>query len=151
MRAFGRGHLALWLAGRHRLPGGVPGAAPRVRPVAAVSQAGVCDLERAWSDDLGGGAVAGLLGSFEEAPERYAAASPAALAPLGVPQLLVHGAEDEVVPVTQSRDQVARDAQAELVELAGADHFDVIDPAHAAWAAALEWLDGVLAIRQGSR
>jgi acetyl esterase/lipase len=145
------GHLALWLAGRHRLPGGVPGAAPRVRPVAAVSQAGVCDLERAWSDDLGGGAVAGLLGSFEEAPERYAAASPAALAPLGVPQLLVHGAEDEVVPVTQSRDQVARDAQAELVELAGADHFDVIDPTHAAWAAALEWLDGVLAIRQGSR
>ena len=44
------GHLALWLAGRHLLPAGVPGADPQVRPSAAVAQAGVCDLERAWRD-----------------------------------------------------------------------------------------------------
>ncbi len=78
------GHLALWLAARHRLPDEAPGAEPRVRPVAAIAQAAVCDLERAWRDDLGGGAVAGLLGSFEDEPDRYAAASPAALAPVGV-------------------------------------------------------------------
>ena len=35
------GHLALWLAARHRLPAGAPGAAHARRPVAAVSQAGV--------------------------------------------------------------------------------------------------------------
>jgi pimeloyl-ACP methyl ester carboxylesterase len=133
------GHLSLWLAARHRLAGGV-GAAPRVRPVAAVSQAGVCDLERAWQDDLGDGAVEQLLGPLETGSERLAAASPAALVPIGVPQLLVHGTEDDVVPVSQSRDHAARDPLAELVELEGADHFDVIDVGHAAWQAVVEWL-----------
>ena len=79
------GHLALWLAGRHRVPVGMPGVGPRVMPVAAVAQAGVCDLEEAWRDELGGGAVEGLLGSLDDAPERYAAASPVALVPLGMP------------------------------------------------------------------
>ena len=68
-------------------------------------------------------------------PERYASASPAALAPLGVPQLLVHGSDDDVVPVEQSSEHAARDPDAELVVVAGADHFDVIDPRHSAWSA----------------
>lgn len=133
------GHLALWLAARHRLADGV-GASPRVRPVAAVSQAGVCDLERAWRDGLGDGAVEGLLGPLEEGSERLAAASPAALAPLGVPQLLVHGTEDDAVLVSQSRDYAAGEPSAKLVELDGADHFDLIDVDHAAWATARDWL-----------
>ena len=45
-------------------------------------------------------------------PDRYAAASPAALAPLGVDQLLVHGTADDVVPVTQSRIHAALDPRA---------------------------------------
>ena len=133
------GHLSLWLAGRHRLAGGV-GASPRVRPVAAVSQGGVCDLERAWRDDLGDGAVEGLLGPLAEGSERLAAASPAALAPLGIPQLLVHGTEDDVVPVSQSRDYAAQDSLVELLELEGGDHFDVIDVDHRAWATTRDWL-----------
>ena len=133
------GHLALWLAARHRLASGV-GASPRVRPLAAVSQAGVCDLERAWRDDLGDGAVEALLGPLAEGSERLAAASPAALTPLGVPQLLLHGSEDDVVLLSQSRDYCARDRLAELLELEGADHFDVIDADHEAWTAAREWL-----------
>lgn len=128
------GHLALWLAARDRLPEGAPGSRPRVRPVLAVAQAGVCDLEQGWSDALGGGAVEGLLhASPHEAPERYAISSPAALAPLGVPQLLVHGTEDDIVPVSQSLLHAVRDPGAEVVEVHGADHFDVIDPAHVAW------------------
>jgi acetyl esterase/lipase len=137
------GHLALWLAGRHRLTAGV-GASPRVRPVAAVSQAGVCDLERAWRDDLGEGAVVGLLGRLAEGSPLLAAASPAALAPLGVPQLLVHGSEDDVVPPSQSRDHAARDPLAELVELEGSDHSDVIDVDHRAWRVVAEWLSARL-------
>jgi len=133
------GHLALWLAARHRLPGGV-GASPRVRPVAAVSQGGVCDLERAWRDDLGDGAVEGLLGPLSEGSERLAAASPAALAPFGVAQLLVHGTEDDTVPVSQSRDYAVREPSAELLELEGVDHFEVIDVEHSAWAAARDWV-----------
>jgi acetyl esterase/lipase len=134
------GHLALWLAARHRLPAGVPGSEPRIRPVAAVAQAGVCDLERGWRDELGAGAVSGLLGSFTEHPDRYAVASPAALAPLGIPQLLVHGEDDGVVPLAQSRNHTALDSDADLLSLAGVDHFDVIDPRHPAWEATAEWL-----------
>ena len=137
------GHLALWLAARHRLADGV-GARPRVRPVAAVSQGGVCDLERAWRDDLGGGAVEGLLGPLDEGSERLAAASPASLAPLGVPQILVHGTEDDTVPVSYSRDYAAADPLAELVELEGADHFDVIDASHAGWTVVAERLSSLL-------
>jgi acetyl esterase/lipase len=138
------GHLALWLAARSRLRAGATGAEPLVRPVAAVAQAAVCDLEAGWRDDLGGDAVARLLGSFEEAPERYHGASPAALAPLGVPQLLVHGDTDEIVPLSQSRDYADLDPDAEVLAVAGADHFDVIDVGHAAWAAAVDWLSGRL-------
>jgi acetyl esterase/lipase len=138
------GHLALWLAARELLAAGTPGSDPRVRPVAAIAQAGVCDLERAWRDDLGNAAVAGLIGSLDDAPERYAAASPAALAPLGVPQLLVHGTADDIVPVSQSREHAARDPQAELVELEGADHFDVIDAAQEGWSAVAERLPALL-------
>ena len=133
------GHLALWLAARPRIPPGMPGADPRVTPVAAIAQAGVCDLDRARRDDLGGGAVEGLLGPPDKA--RDAAASPAALAPLGVPQLLVHGGADDIVPVSQSRNHASLDPDAELVELAGVDHFEVIEPASPAWAAVLDRLD----------
>lgn len=140
------GQLALWAAARHRLPAGAPGSSLRVRPLAAIAQAAVCDLERAWRDDLGGGAVSGLIGPFDDVPDRYATASPAALAPLGVAQLLVHGAADDVVPVSQSRDHAARDPDAELVEAIDADHFDVIDVDHPAWSTAADWL----AVRVGA-
>lgn len=143
------GHLALWLAGRHRLPPRQPGAGPRVRPRGAVSQAGVADLVRGAAAGLGGGACQGLLGGGpDELPERYAAASPVALLPLGVPQLLVHGLLDDIVPPSQSRDYAvaARAAgdEVELLELAGADHFDVIEAGDPSWAAVVAWLERVL-------
>ena len=141
------GHLALWLAGRHRVPEGMPGATPRVHPIAAVSQAGVCDLERAWRDGLGRGAVGELLGPLDAGLERCAAASPAALAPLGVPQLLVHGDADDIVPISQSRDHASLDPDAELIEIAGADHFDVMDSEHAAWSTTVDRLRVLLDAR----
>ena len=65
-----------------------------------------------------------------------------------MPQLLVHGDADDIVPPTQSREHAALDPDAELLELAGADHFDVVDPSQPAWAAAVEWLSGHLS-REG--
>jgi acetyl esterase/lipase len=143
------GHLALWLAARRRLPARAPGAAPGVSLRGAVSQAGVCDLVRGAVDDLGGGACAALLGgSPAEVPERYAVASPAALLPLGVSQLLVHGDRDDTVPPGQSRAYVqaarAADDDVDLVEFRGADHFDVVEPGHASWIAVVEWLRRLL-------
>jgi dipeptidyl aminopeptidase/acylaminoacyl peptidase len=134
------GHLALWLASRKGVP---------VRMAGVVSLAGVADLVRAHAADLGNGACAALLGGGpEQYPERYAFASPAALLPLGVPQLLVHGARDEHVPIDQSRSygRAARAAgdDVELLELPAADHFDVVDLEHPAWAAVVEWLPRAL-------
>ncbi len=139
------GHLALWLAARHRLPAGAPGAAPRVSPCAAVSQAGVTDLKKGAADRLGDGACQGLLGGEpRDVPERYALASPLELLPLGVPQLLVHGSRDTIVPPGQSRGYadaaLAAGDPVELVELASADHFDVIEATDPAWAAVVDWL-----------
>ena len=143
------GHLALWLAARHRLPVGAVGADPRLRPSGAVSQAGVADLAAGARAGLGDGACQALLGGEpDEVQERYAVASPAALLPLGVPQLIVHGTRDDIVPPGQSREYAAAARAAgdtvDLVELPAADHFDVIEGADPAWTAVADWLRGRL-------
>ena len=139
------GHLALWLASRHRLPATAPGGPPRVAPIAAVSQAGVADLGRGDEAGLGSGACAALLGGHvHDVPDRYAVASPAQLLPLGVPELLVHGGSDDIVPLTQSADfaRAAREAGDEVDEIVftGGDHFDVVDVDHPTWHDAAGWL-----------
>jgi acetyl esterase/lipase len=133
------GHLALWLAGRHRLAPGHALHRPDPLPLrAAVSLAGVCDLRWAHQRGLGGGAVAQLLGgSPDDVPDRYAGASPAELLPLRTPQVLVHGTADFFVPLDISRvyraAAVAAGDEVRLTEIAGGDHFGVIDPRTPAW------------------
>ncbi|BEP14375.1 alpha/beta fold hydrolase [Acidothermaceae bacterium B102] len=133
------GHIAGWLAGRHKLAAGAVGASPAVRPIGYVSQAGVLDLVAAEQQGLGGGAVDGLMGgSPKKYPERYAVGSPYALLPLGVPGTLVHGLADDIVPISQSDTFAARakqlgDAVTE-VRMPGVDHFMLIDPTTPAWA-----------------
>lgn len=126
------GHLALWASGRPDRP---PSAA-RVKPALAVSLAGVCDLAMAARLRLSNGAVSELLGGGpDERPEVYRLADPAALAPLGVPQLVVHGAADTDVPRQLSeRYAAAAGPEATLLDLPGVDHFQIIDPDTAAWA-----------------
>jgi acetyl esterase/lipase len=142
------GHLALWAAARRRLPRGAPGSRPAVVPRAAVALAGVSDLAAGSRERLGDGAVDALLGGGpDDVPNRYRVASPAALLPLGVPQLLVHGARDEHVPLSQSRDYLAaaREAGDEIGLLeADADHFDVVDAAHTSWRQVAERLTALL-------
>ena len=58
--------------------------------------------------------------------------------------VLVHGTEDDVVPISQSRGYAERDPLAELVELDGADHFDVLELDHPGWQAVVEWLPAQL-------
>jgi acetyl esterase/lipase len=147
------GHLALWLTARPRIPLFVnnspltgsqqPGnkeetATPLVL-AGAISLAGVVDLEMAWRLHLSNDAVVGLLGgSFTDVPERYSAASPAAMLPLGVPQVLIHGTNDDSVPlqVSQAYTNTARAVKdpVTFIELEGVDHFDVIDPQFHSWA-----------------
>jgi acetyl esterase/lipase len=115
------GHLALWLAAERKV-------------TSAVALAGVCDLAAAADADLGDGAVAEFLGG---PAGEHPAADPARRLPLGVPLLLVHGGGDDRVPVEHSRAFEATASAAgdecRLLELDGADHFDVIDPRSAPW------------------
>ena len=132
------GQLALWAAARPAFGDGVPGAAPRVRAQRVLALGTVCDLELA-------GNTARLLlgGSPQEVPERWALADPMRRLPLDVPVALVHGRDDETVPVTHSREYAAAataaGAEVTLVEPVGG-HRDPIDPASPAWAAGAAWL-----------
>ncbi len=143
------GHFALWIAGRHHIAKGQPGAEPRVRMKAAVGQAPVPDLVRGEAIGVGRGVVDRLLGGPPtEFPERYAAASPRALLPLGVPQLIVHGDADQIVPLELSRAYAADAKMAhdkiELKVLPAIGHFEHLDPKGVAWAPVVPFLDRVL-------
>lgn len=137
------GHLALWVAGRGQLPDDAPGALPVVRPRLVVGQAAVADL--AAGIELSSGAVRELLGGGpEEVPERYATADPARLVGHGVRVLLVHGEEDDTVPVELSERyaEAARIAGDDVVTLTlPGDHYTVIDPGSELWAAVIETIE----------
>jgi acetyl esterase/lipase len=143
------GHLALWVASRGGVPAGQPGAHPIVTARAAVSLAGIPDLVRAAADSLGNGAVEELLGGAPvEVPDRYRSASPRELLPLGVPQVLVHGLADTVVPPSMSEDYAHAAAErgddAEYVALHGVGHRDVLDRDGSGWQEAADRIDGLL-------
>lgn len=101
-----------------------------------VALAPITDLRRCAEEELGEGALAPFLGP-DPAPGLYATSSPLHRLPLGVPQLVLHGDADQRVPVEHSRDYVAAarevDDPVEYHEIAGADHFAVIDPGHRSW------------------
>jgi acetyl esterase/lipase len=133
------GHLALWLASRHRIP--IPSplhTAQKYRLSGAVSLAGVCDLRSAWKQRLGNGVVARFMGGTpDQRPDRYDAGSPIELLPTGTRQVLVHGTDDDNVPVSQSEKFVERaeqlGEQSTLVKLDGVGHFELIDPESETW------------------
>jgi acetyl esterase/lipase len=153
------GQLALWAAARNRPSESTLLAAQdvatqdvatkRVTVRAAVSLAGVVDLQEADRLGLGGDATAKLLGGhWEEQEERYRATSPAALVPLGVPQVLIHGLDDGVVPPSMSEQYQLRASEAgdevRYVPIDGTDHRDLIDADGPAWAATLTELERLL-------
>lgn len=124
------GHLALWWS--------LTNGSGTDRPRRTVALAPVSDLARAHAEKLGGGAVAALLGGgVAQVPERYAAADTAARLRAGEmlagEVVLVHGRDDDSVPVQHSRD-LATDVGVELVELT-CDHFAPIDPLSVVWPA----------------
>ena len=134
------GHLALWAASRHRLRAGSPWRLAEPTPGCGVlALAAVCDLVACYELRLGQGAAEALMGGGpQRLPDRYAAADPAELAPIGVPVRLVHGTADDRVPHEMSvyyaaRARAAGDLGTECTLLPGAGHFDVIDPLSDAW------------------
>ncbi len=133
------GHLALWLAARHRLPTRSPLWRDEPLPVrGVVSLAGVADLRRAWELRLSDNITETLMGGTpQQVPDRYTEGSPFDLLPLGVPQVIIHGTADTNVPFEISQ-RYAHRAQAlgddaRLIPLDDAGHFEPVDPSTSEW------------------
>lgn len=108
-----------------------------------VSLAGVLDLHRAWQLHLSNDAVVEYLGGTpDQVPEHYREASPMELSIPGARQVIVHGLDDEVVPVALSRDYAHAKKklgeQVEFVAIPKANHFDLIDPSSKPFATVAE-------------
>jgi acetyl esterase/lipase len=98
-----------------------------------ISLAGVVNLQKAFELHLSNDAVVEFLGGKpSEVPEHCREADPTQLTIPHARQWLIHGAADDVVPPAFSRDYVGlkkkKGESVQLVEIAGAGHFDVIDP-----------------------
>jgi len=104
---------------------------------AVISLAGVVDLQRAYGLHLSNNAVVEFLGGTPaEVGDHYREADPMKVA-IEARQWLVHGSADDTVPPAFSRGYVSAKQKMKedvrLVEIAGAGHFDVVDPRSGAW------------------
>lgn len=133
------GHLALWASKASPLRGENP-----FLPRGAVSLAGIIDLAayRETGPDACGGpsTIDTLTGAlFRKTQDLYGGLSPAAMLPLGVPQAVISGDLDPIVPsrfgaAYAAAAKAAGDTVTEL-NLKGAGHFELIDPTALAWSA----------------
>jgi acetyl esterase/lipase len=154
------GHLALWLAGRRRLPAGSPlRSADPLRIHEAISLGGLPDLEEAARSENGcGNEVIGRLtngGSAAPRPNPFADTSVPRLAPLGIPQVLINGRQDRIIPIAYAEGYAApmRAAgdQVRVRMLDRTGHVELVAPESAAWAAAVEEIERALHRDRGHR
>jgi acetyl esterase/lipase len=139
------GHLALWLAGRPRLPEGSPLRSGDPLPIREViSLGGLPDLEEAARTPNGcGNEVVGRLTGGH-----YADTSVPRLAPLGLPQVLINGRQDRIIPIAYAEGYAAPmraagdNVRVRLIDRTG--HVELIAPETAAWAAAVEEIQRAL-------
>ena len=124
------GHLALWAATRE---------SPRVPLTKVAGQAALTDLVRGAELGLSRGVIRRFLGDHP-----LEAASPIERVPLGIPVLLTHGAEDDVVPpeLSERFADRAREAGDEVAlrVFEGGDHMGHIVPGNPMWEAVAEWI-----------
>jgi acetyl esterase/lipase len=133
------GHFAVWLAARKKIP--ASSELYVANPLAVhgvVGLAPVPDIEGVYAAGACGRVMDGLLGgSPAERAERYAAASPMQLVPLGVPQVHVVGAHDRTwAPFGRAyvaRAKAAGETRITLIEAPESGHFEVIAPATTTW------------------
>jgi acetyl esterase/lipase len=142
------GHLALWLAGRPRLPAGSPLRTANPLGIAEViSLGGLPDLEEAARSENGcgndvvvqltGGVRAGRIDPFTDT-------SVPRLSPLRVPQVLINGRQDRIIPVAYAEGYAGPmraagdDVRVRMLDATG--HVELVAPETAAWTAAVEEL-----------
>lgn len=137
-------HLALWAAGRHRLPEASPlKTADPLKPRGVVTVGGFASLKD-WPREIavscGAGTVERMLAPGE-GDDRFADTSPDQLLPSGVPTVLIHGVYDEVAYPAMglhfARAARAAGDRADLQLAPVTGHFEVIAPGTRAFAQAM--------------
>jgi acetyl esterase/lipase len=132
------GHLALWLAARAGLPAGSPLKQPDPLPIHFVlSLGGLPDLELAATPP-GSGCGTEVIEKLTAG--RFADTSVPRLGPLGIPQLLVNGLQDRIIPGHYAEDYARRmrdkGDQVEVRMIDRTGHVELIAPDSKAWAVA---------------
>ncbi|MFC7498352.1 alpha/beta hydrolase [Enterovirga sp. GCM10030262] len=140
------GHLALWLAGRPRLPEASPLRTGNPLPIdSVVSLGGLPDLEEA-AREPGSGCGTEVVGQLTGG--RFEDTSVPRLAPLGVEQVLINGMQDRIIPIAYAEGyaapmRAAGDSVAvRMIDATG--HVELIVPETEAWAAAVEEIEKAL-------
>ena len=140
------GHLALWLAARHRLPASSPLRSDNPIPISTVvSLGGLPDLEEA-ARPPGSGCGTEVIAQISGG--RYEETSVPRLAPLGLAQILVNGLQDRIIPTAYAEgyaDQMRAKGdyvRTRMVDRTG--HVELIAPESAAWAVAVEEIEKAL-------
>ncbi|MCH0564683.1 MULTISPECIES: S9 family peptidase [unclassified Streptomyces] len=125
------GHLALWCAARGLLPATSAWHTTRLPP-AVLALAPLTDLQATRRDRLSDDAALQLLGGPDRFAQRLAHVDPLTLleraGTTGVRTVLLHGAADEEVPLTQFADYAAVHHDLETVVLPGTGHYTLIEP-----------------------
>ncbi len=136
------GHLALWLAGRHRIAASSPlHVGNPIKIAHVISLGGLPDLEAtATSPDNGCGTeiIAQLTGPKTPAhPDVFADTSVPRLLPIGVAQELVNGENDRIIPMwlgTGYLEQAHKAGdRATLHRIDRTGHVELIAPESEAW------------------
>ncbi len=132
------GHLALWLAGRKRIPADNVLFRAEPSPIQAVlALAPLTDIASAWRRGACGEALLDVMGgSPVDAPANYRAGSPAQMLPMGARQLLLVGEHDsdilhEAQEYTQAAAALGDQAQRQVLPEAG--HFELVAVSTPAW------------------
>jgi acetyl esterase/lipase len=140
------GHIALWLAGRHRLGTDSPLRHPNARPIRTViSLGGLPDLEQA-ARPPGSGCGTEVIEKISGG--RYAETSVPRLAPLGARQVLINGLQDRIIPTAFATDYAAAMQEkgdtvvVRMVDRTG--HVELIAPETRAWGIAVEEINRAL-------
>jgi acetyl esterase/lipase len=147
------GHLAMWAAGRSRVPKQSALYTANPLPIrGAVDLAGPLDLSAHIAEYEGlcrDSVITSLMGGTPATrPERYAQASPIKLLPYGLPQVLVLGTYEDFVPMPLMRAyaDAARRAgdSVRVVHVRGAGHFEIASPRSYAWPPVLRAIRALL-------
>lgn len=140
------GHLALWLAARHRLPSTSPLRTGNPIAIAhVVSLGGLPDLEAA-AQPPGSGCGTEVIGRLTGG--HFADTSVPLLGPIGASQVLINGRQDRIIPVAFAEGYAAPmrargdDVRVRMVDRTG--HVELIAPESRAWAVAVAEIEKAL-------